>query len=52
MEVPKKKKAEADQSQFVNEYPVGNSEEYIPPPYALYNGHYPTEQQANDQKYI
>jgi hypothetical protein len=46
------KKAEADQSQFTNEYPAGNSEEYIPPPYALYNGHYPTEQQAKDQKYV
>jgi hypothetical protein len=46
------KKAEADQSQFAHEYPVGNSEEYIPPPYALYNGNYPTEQQAKDQKYI
>jgi hypothetical protein len=46
------KKAEADQGQFENEYPVGNSEEYIPPPYALYNGNYPTEQQVKDQKYV
>jgi hypothetical protein len=46
------KQAEADQSQFVHDYPTEASSEYIPPPYALYNGAYPTEEQAKDQKYI
>jgi type II secretory pathway pseudopilin PulG len=47
------KQAEADQSQFEQqEYPTGNSPEYIPPPYALYNGTYPTEDDQKDPKYV
>lgn len=46
------KKAEAVQAQYEGEYPTGGSEEYIPPPYALYNGTYLNEQPGKDQKYI
>jgi len=46
------KQAEAE-NQFAQEYPTGNAHEYIPPPYALYNGAYVSEQQhEKDQKYI
>jgi len=45
------KQAEAEQSQFA-EYPTETSPEYIPPPYALYNGAYASEQQTKDQKYV
>jgi len=34
------KQAEAEQQQYEYEYPTGESQEYIPPPYALYNGSY------------
>jgi hypothetical protein len=43
------KKAEAEQQQYEYEYATGNSEQYIPPPYALYNGPYGT---AQEQKQI
>ncbi|CAF2525994.1 unnamed protein product [Rotaria sp. Silwood2] len=44
------KQAEAEQNQYDYEYPTGNSEEYIPPPYALYNAAYAAEENAKDQK--
>jgi hypothetical protein len=44
------KKAEAEQGQYEYAYPSGNSEEYIPPPYALYNGSYKNEQPENEEK--
>ena len=44
------KQAEADAGQYNPQYPTGTSEEYIPPPYALYNGGYATEQQAANPK--
>jgi len=37
------KQAEAEQNQYEYEYPTGNSKEYVPPPYALYNGPYEPE---------
>lgn len=37
------KRAEAEQGQVEQGYPAGNDQEYIPPPYALYNGSYLTE---------
>jgi len=47
------KQAEAEQNQFEYEHPTGNSQQYIPPPYALYNGAYVTEQTAEkDQKFV
>jgi hypothetical protein len=46
------KKAEAEQAQYEEEYPTGNDEQYIPPPYALYNGTYLNEQPEKEQKYI
>lgn len=46
------KKAEAEQTQYVQEHPTGQSEEYIPPPYALYNGAYVNEQTVKDQKHV
>jgi hypothetical protein len=46
------KQAEAEQSQYVHDYPTETSPEYIPPPYALYNGAYVSEEQTKDQKYI
>jgi len=39
-----KKQAEAEQSQQDQHYPTGLSEEYVPPPYALYNGAYASEE--------
>ncbi|CAF3499569.1 unnamed protein product [Rotaria sp. Silwood1] len=46
------KQVEAEQIQHDNDYPTGNSEEYIPPPYALYNGSYVADENAKDQKHI
>jgi hypothetical protein len=46
------KQAEAEQNQFEQVYPTGDSQEYIPPPYAIYNGSYPTEDHGKDQKYM
>ncbi|CAF1520406.1 unnamed protein product [Adineta ricciae] len=46
------KKAEAEQSQQEQEYSTGFSPEYVPPPYALYNGTYDNEQANNDQKRV
>jgi len=46
------KQAEAE-NQFGEEYPTGNDQEFVPPPYALYNGAYVSEQQhEKDHKYI
>ncbi|CAF3511461.1 unnamed protein product [Rotaria socialis] len=45
------KQAEAENSQFKNEYPTGNSEAFVPPPYALYNGAYVNDGSANNQKH-
>jgi len=48
-----KKEAEAEQQgQYEQDYPTGNSEEYVPPPYALYNGAYTNEQTEKDQKHV
>ncbi|UJR09162.1 hypothetical protein I4U23_013410 [Adineta vaga] len=47
-----KKQAEAEQSQHEQSYPTGFSEEYVPPPYALYNGTYDNEQAHKEQKHI
>jgi hypothetical protein len=47
---PEEKQAEAEQGQYEYEYPASNSEEYIPPPYALYNGSFVNEQSEKDQK--
>jgi hypothetical protein len=44
------KKAEAEENEFEHEYPTGLSEQYIPPPYALYNGVYVNEQNETEQK--
>jgi hypothetical protein len=46
------KKVEAEQNPFDNEYPAGYSEEYVSPPYALYNGSYINEQNEKDEKQI
>jgi hypothetical protein len=47
------KQAEAEQGQNEQQdYPTGNSEEYIPPPYALYNGAYANEQTEKDQRHV
>jgi hypothetical protein len=48
----KQAEAEAEQYQYEHEYPTGNSSEYIPPPYALYNGAYVSTEQEKEQKYI
>jgi len=50
IQVLKKKKAEAEQNQYEYTYPTGNSEQYIPPPYALYNGSYINEHTEQEQK--
>jgi len=42
--------AEAEQNQYEYAYPTGNSEQYIPPPYALYNGSYVNEQTEKEEK--
>jgi len=34
------KEREAEQGQFEHQYPTGHSAEFIPPPYAVYNGPY------------
>jgi len=44
------KQTEAEKSQFENEYPTGNSEAFVPPPYALYNGAYVNNDNSQDQK--
>jgi hypothetical protein len=46
------KQAEAEQAQYEFENPASNSEEYIPPPYALYNGSFVNEQNEKDQKHM
>jgi len=46
------KQAEAEQNQFEQEHPTGNSQEYISPPYALYNGTYVNENDPKEQKHI
>lgn len=43
------KQEEAEQSQYQFEYPTGNSEAYVPPPYAIYNGSFVTENSAKQQ---
>ena len=49
-QVAEEKQAEADGVQYAEEYPAGTGEEYVPPPYALYNGVYLNEQQVANQK--
>jgi len=44
----KEKEAEGEQNQFENQYPTGHSPEFVPPPYAAYNGPYGTA----DQKHV
>jgi len=44
------KQAEAEQNPTVFEYPTGNSEQYIPPPYAVYNNSYVNDLNGQDQK--
>ncbi|CAF1985918.1 unnamed protein product [Rotaria magnacalcarata] len=44
------KQTETEKSQFENEYPTGNSEAFVPPPYALYNGAYENDGTATSQK--
>jgi len=41
MKLLKKKEVESEQNQSEEQqYPTGYSPEYVPPPYALYNGAY------------
>jgi len=44
------KQAEAEQEQVEYERPTGISEQYVPPPYALYNGSYVNEPSGKDWK--
>jgi len=44
------KQTEAEQDQVEYEHPTGFSNEYIPPPYALYNGSYVNEPSGKDEK--
>ena len=46
------KQAEAEQNQSEEVYPTGSSEEYIPPPYAVYNASYVTDESEEGQKHI
>ncbi|CAF1113417.1 unnamed protein product [Adineta steineri] len=48
----KQAEAEGEQNQYEQNYPTGQSEEYVPPPYALYNGAYETSPADKDAKYI
>ena len=50
MENPsEEKKVEAEQQQQQQqEYPMGNDVEFVPPPYAIYNGSYSTEKAAQN----
>lgn len=47
-----KKQTEAEQTQQEQNYPTGFSTEFVPPPYALYNGTYDNEQAGKEQKHI
>ena len=44
------KQAEAEQEQVEYEHSTGTSEQYVPPPYALYNGSYVNEPNGNGWK--
>lgn len=46
------KQAEAAQSPYEQSYPTSHSQEFVPPPYALYNGNYATEQTDKNAKHI
>ncbi|CAF1148294.1 unnamed protein product [Rotaria sordida] len=46
------KQVQAEQNQQEFEHPTGNSEAYIPPPYALYNGANAADEKAKDQKFM
>jgi len=45
----KESEAAGEQGQFEQQYPTGQSPDFIPPPYAVYNGPYGTEK---DQKHV
>lgn len=51
-QVAEEKEAEAAQNPYETEYPTGNSEQFVPPPYAIYNGSYEPEKPVNDGKQI
>jgi hypothetical protein len=44
--IAEEKQAEAEQSQYYQGYPAGSQQEYVPPPYAMYNGPYPSGEQS------
>jgi hypothetical protein len=48
----KEKQAEAEQYEYENEHPTGNSSDYVPPPYALYNDAYVSTGAEKEQKYM
>jgi hypothetical protein len=48
----KEKEAEGGQNQFEHQYPTGHSAEFIPPPYAVYNGPYGSEEHGKEQRHV